>query len=430
MKKDQFKLSILILLLGGFIVKILGFVVKIIYTRVIGVEGVSLYTIVTPTYSLLITLATFALPISISKIISEKTYNSKKIIFSTAFLMILLNLLFMILIFILAPFISHNLLRNEESYYLLLAMAFTLPFISITSILKGYFLGKMKVTPNTISNIFEQIVRILFLLFILPLLVKKSLLLGVISLILLNILSEITSIIVFSFYLPKNKIIHKEEIIPNKNILKNILDTSIPSVSSRFIGNIGFFLEPIILTHFLLLSGYSNAYILREYAAYNAYALGLLTLPSFFIAAICQILVPEISKYHAEKNFKMLKRRLKQALIYSFIIGLSSSLIIMIFRNQILNTLYKTTLGSEYIFILAPFFVLFYLEAPLISTLQALGKSKISMKITFYGEIVKLGTLIILSLCKIGLFSLVIAEIINIFFVVLLDFKNLKTYLN
>ena len=418
MKKDQFKMSILILLLGGFIVKILGFVVKIIYTRVIGVEGVSLYTIVTPTYSLLITLATFALPISISKIISEKTYNNKKIIFSTAFLMILLNLLFMILIFILAPFISHNLLKNEEAYYLLLAMAFTLPFISITSILKGYFLGKMKVTPNTISNIFEQIVRILFLLFVLPLLVKKSLLLGVISLILLNILSEITSIIVFSFYLPKNKVIHKDEIIPNKNILKNILDTSIPSVSSRFIGNIGFFLEPIILTHFLLLSGYSNAYILREYAAYNAYALGLLTLPSFFIAAICQILVPEISKYHAEKNFKMLKRRLKQALIYSFI------------RNQILYALYKTTLGSEYIFILAPFFVLFYLEAPLISTLQALGKAKISMKITFYGEIVKLGTLIILSLCKIGLFSLVVAEIVNIFFVVILDFKNLKNYLN
>ena len=429
MHKDQFKMSILILLLGGFIVKILGFLVKIIYTRIIGVEGVSLYTIVTPTYSLLITLATFALPISISKLISEKHYNTKKIIFSTTFLMILLNFLFTAIIIFLAPWISHSLLKNEESYYLLIAMAFTLPFISITSILKGYFLGKMNVVPNTISNIFEQIVRIIFLLFILPIIVKKSLLLGVISLILLNIISEITSIIVFSFYLPKNKIIHKDELIPNKNILRNILDTSIPSVSSRFIGNIGFFLEPIILTHFLLLSGYSNEYILREYAAYNAYALGLLTLPSFFIAAICQILVPEISKYNASKNKKMVRRRLNQALFYSFLIGLSSSLIILAFRNQILFALYKTTLGSDYIFILAPFFVLFYLEAPLISTLQAIGNAKASMKITFYGEIVKLGTLIILSLCKIGLFSLVIAEIVNIFFVVILDFKNLKNFI-
>ena len=429
MHKDQFKMSILILLLGGFIVKILGFLVKIIYTRIIGVEGVSLYTIVTPTYSLLITLATFALPISISKLISEKHYNTKKIIFSTTFLMILLNFLFTAIIIFLAPWISHSLLKNEESYYLLIAMAFTLPFISITSILKGYFLGKMNVVPNTISNIFEQIVRIIFLLFILPIIVKKSLLLGVISLILLNIISEITSIIVFSFYLPKNKIIHKDELIPNKNILRNILDTSIPSVSSRFIGNIGFFLEPIILTHFLLLSGYSNEYILREYAAYNVYALGLLTLPSFFIAAICQILVPEISKYNASKNKKMVRRRLNQALFYSFLIGLTSSLIILAFRNQILFALYKTTLGSDYIFILAPFFVLFYLEAPLISTLQAIGNAKASMKITFYGEIVKLGTLIILSLCKIGLFSLVIAEIVNIFFVVILDFKNLKKFI-
>ncbi len=426
MKKDQFKVSILILLLGGFIVKILGFIVKIIYTRIIGITGVSLYTIVTPTYSLLITLASFALPISISKLISEKKYDSKKIIFSTSFLMIFLNIIFIILIIFLAPWISNTLLKNQESYYLLIAMAFTLPFISITSILKGYFLGKMNVIPNTISNIFEQIVRIMFLLFILPIIVKKSLLLGVISLILLNIISEITSIIVFSFYLPKNRIIHKNELIPNKIILRNVLDTSIPSVSSRFIGNIGFFLEPIILTHFLLISGYSNEYILREYAAYNAYALGLLTLPSFFIAAICQILVPEISKYNSQKNQKMLKRRLKQALFYSFIIGLSSSLIILVFRNQILYALYKTTLGSDYIFILAPFFVLFYLEAPLISTLQAIGNAKASMKITFYGEIVKLCSLIILSLCKIGLFSLVIAEIINIFFVVILDFKNLN----
>ncbi len=426
MQKDQFKMSICILLFGGFIVKILGFIVKIIYTRIIGPEGIGLYTIVTPTYSLLITLATFALPISISKLISEKKYSSKRILISTTFLMIILNTFFVLLIILLAPWISKYLLKNAQTYYLLIAMAFTLPFISTTSILKGYFLGKMNVAPNTLSNIFEQIVRILFLTFILPLLTAKSILLGVISLILLNILSELTSILVFSFFIPKNKIITKDEIKPNRIIIKNILETSIPSVSSRFIGNLGFFLEPIILTNFLLWAGYSSEYILREYASYNAYALGLLTMPSFFIAAICQILIPEISKYLASNQKAMIKRRLKQALFYAFLIGFTCSFLIFIFRNFLLNALYKTTLGNDYIFILAPFFVLFYLEAPLISTLQALGKANISMKITFYGEIVKLSLLAILSLCKIGLFSLVIAEIINIFFVVILDFKAIK----
>ncbi len=426
MGKDEFKKSIFILLIGGFIVKILGFVVKIIYTRIIGPDGIALYTIVTPAYSLFITLSSFALPISISKLISEKKYSSKKVLLTTTIIMLILNAILISLIILLAPFISNYLLKNKESYYLLIAMATTLPFISITSIMRGYFLGKMQVTPNTVSNIYEQIVRILFLLFILPIITKKSLLLGVISLILLNIISEIVSIIVFSCYLPSKKITIKDCISFNKNIAKDVLNTSIPSVSSRFIGNISFFLEPIIITNFLLFSGYSNEFILREYASYNAYAIGLLTLPSFFIGAISQILIPEISKYKAENNLSMLKRRLKQALTYSFIIGLSSSLIINIFRNNLLYTLYNTTLGSNYIFALAPFFVLFYLEAPLISTLQALGLANKSMKITLKGTIIKLLVLSILSLAKIGLFSLVIAEIINIFYVVCKSYLTIK----
>ena len=78
--------------------------------------------------------------------------------------------------------------------------------------------------------------------------------------------------------------------------------------------------------------------------------------------------------------------------------------------------------------ILAPFFVLFYLEGVLTSALQALGHAKITMNITLWGVILKLLVMAILSLCHIGIYSLVIAEIINILFVVLINFKYLKIY--
>ena len=149
-------------------------------------------------------------------------------------------------------------------------------------------------------------------------------------------------------------------------------------------------------------------------------------MPSFFIAAICQILIPEISKYHSQKNDEMVKRRLKQALFYSFFIGLSFSLLFFFFRDPLLQLIYKTNRGSEYIFALAPFFVLFYLEAPLSSALQALDQSKKTMQITFYGSILKLGVMVLFSLCRIGLYSLVISEILNIFFVVFLNARALK----
>ncbi len=424
MKKDTFKTSIMILLIGGFITKILSFVIRVLYTRTIGEEGINLYTIVTPTFGLFITLAQFALPISISKLVSENRIRSKKIVFSTFFFILLFNLFLILFVLVTAPFIANNLLKQPTVTPLLYAMAFTLPFISITSILKGYFLGKLQVAPNTISNIFEQTVRILFLLFGLPLLVKKSILLGVISYILFNIITEIVSIFTFWCFLPKKISLHKEDIHPDQKIIKRVLKISVPSVSSRLIGNIAFFLEPIVLTNLLLFFGYSNSYILEEYASYNAYAIGLLTIPSFLVAAICQILIPEISKYHSQKNILMIKRRIKQALSYSFIIGFFCSMFLFFFRDPLLNIIYNTTRGSEYIFALAPFFVLFYLEAPLSSTLQALDESKKAMQITLYGSILKLSTMAILCCFKIGLYALVFSEILNIFFVVSLNARN------
>ena len=426
MKKDTFKMSIFILLIGGLITKILSFIIRVLFTRTITDEGMNLYTIVSPTFSLLIALASFSLPISISKIISKQTTARPKIMFTSLFFGLTFSFVLLLLILLLAPFISTTLLKEETLTPLIYAMAFTLPFISITSVLKGYFLGKMKVIPNTVSNIFEQLARIIFLIFLLPKLVSKSIILGVVSYILFNIITEIISIFVFYLYLPKKIMLTKNDFLPSKSIINEILATSIPSVSGRIIGNIAFFLEPILLTNILLFVGYPSSYILAEYASYNAYAIGLLTLPSFFIAAICQILIPEISKYYNLKKYTLVKKRMKQALKYSFTIGLFFSIFLFFTRDFFLEILYKTTRGSDYIFILAPFFVLFYLEAPLTSTLQAINKAKAAMKITLLGAIIKLLIMSILSFLRVGIYGLVFSEIINIIIVVFLNYRILK----
>ena len=427
MNKNLFIKSTLILILSGFLTKILGFIIKVIYTRIIGEYGISLFTIATPTYSLLLTISTLAIPISISKLVSENKGRSIRILTSATFLILSINFLLILLILLTKDFIAINLLKEPLASPILLAFSLTLPFVSISSVLKGYFAGKQNMIPHATSNIIEQIIRLIIIITVLPILMKNSVMHAVLGLILLTILSEISSIIVFLFFLPKH-INYKTKLLPSKKHTKDILDISLPTVSSRIIGNIGYFLEPII-TNLLLFSGYTNSYILREYGAYNAYSLALLTMPGFFIAAISTSLLPEISKFHGEKNNIMVKRRIHQALIFSLIIGTFFSFIIFTFRDNLLFSLYNTTNGSNYIKILSPFFVLFYLEGVLTSALQALGYAKITMNITLWGVILKLIVMSILSLCHIGIYSLVIAEIVNILFVVLLNFKYLKKYI-
>lgn len=426
MKNNKFIVSTLILIIGGMFTKLLGFIIKIIYTRIIGEDAISLYMLVMPTYSLLITIASLALPIAISKLVAEGK-NSIKLAVNTGVIILFTNFVIILTMFLTSSFIATNLLNEPRCKPLLIACSLTLPFISISSLIKGYFFGKQKVYPYAISNILEQVVRLVIISLILPILIKKGIIYAVLGLILLSIISEISSIIIFMFFLPKKFVIHKEELIPSKYYIKEILGVSIPTVSSKIIGNIGFFFEPIILTNVLMFCNYNSTYIIREYGAYNAYSLALLTMPGFFINALCQAIVPEVSKYLHNK--KMIKRRVIQALTFSFVIGFISSIIIFIFRNLLLSVVYNTTTGANYISVLAPVFVLFYLEAPLMSTLQAIGKSMLTMKITTFGVIVKLLSLFLLSLCHIGIYSLVYSEIINIIFVVLINAFYIKKYI-
>jgi len=418
--RNKFITSTFILILSGMATKILGLVIKIIFTRIVGTTTISLYTIVMPTYSLLLTISTLAMPTTISKLIAQK--NDIKILNSATIIIILINFIIIIAMFIFSPFIANNLLKEPDAYPLLIAMSFTLPFASLACILKGYYYGKQKMVPHVVSNTIEQIIRLTLVVTVMPHLIKISYVHAATGLILTSFFTELASIIVFLLFMKKNDAINLAKIKYRPNDAKDILMLSIPSVASRIIGNVCYFFEPIILTNCLLKTGYSTSYILLQYGAYNAYAISTLTIPSFFITAIASALIPEISKFMEQEKYFLVKKRLKQAFIFAFLIGLSFTFIIFIFRNDLLSFLYNTTLGSEYIKLLAPFFILFYFEAIFAAFMQAMGKVKITLRITIITSIIKLGCIAGLSLLKIGIYALLFSEIINILLVVLLNY--------
>ncbi len=434
MKKTNniFIKSTIILIIGGIITKILGFIIRIVYTRIVGAEVIGLYSLVMPTYSLLITIATLALPTTISKLIAEKKDQNLKIISTSTILIMAINFIVVLLMILSAKYIAIYLLHEERCYLLIIAMSLTFPIISLSSIVKGYFYGKQNMIPNVVSNIIEQLVRGLLIYLFVPLIMEKSEILAAASLFLFSFIEELISIFINLLFLPKTikfKNIKISNIYPSKRTLKDILSISLPTVSSRIIGNIGYFFEPIILTNFLLYSGYTNEYIVIQYGAYNAYAITILTVPSFFITAISSSLIPEISKHLLDRNHQSLIKRLKEALCFALIIGITYSIILMFFASNILEALYNTNLGLNYIKILAPIFPLFYIEAILISFLQAINKAHITMKITIIGVIVKLTVLAITSLMHIGMYSLIISEIVNILLVVYLNIYNVHKYI-
>ena len=307
--KNKFVKSTLILMLGGAITKILGMIIKIVTNRLIGVEGLGVYMLITPTFMLLIAIAQLGFPIAISKLVAEEKNNNKNLVFSSLPISLTINIIIMIILLFSSSYISNNLLHDKRTLYAIRSIGFVLPFISISSILRGYFFGKQRMFPHIISNVTEDAVRLITIIIGVPIALKKGIESAVSFIVLSNIVSELSSILVLFFFLPKNFKITKEDISPNKKNIKDILNISIPTTGSRLIGNIGYFLEPIILTFFLLKTGYANTYIVKEYGILNGYVMPMLLLPSFFTLAISQALIPIVSKSYSDNNFIYVKRK-------------------------------------------------------------------------------------------------------------------------
>lgn len=424
--KNKFIKSTLILLIGGIITKLLSFIIRIYFTRNIG-SGIEIYSLIMPTYSLLITITQLGFPLAISSIIAKGEKTGKNIASSIIPISILLNIFLILIVVLSANFLSNNLLHNKEAYYPLLACSLVLPFISIASIIRGYFFGKQQMMPHTISNIIEQLFKLFIVIIILPKIIKHGIIFAVTGYILISIISETISIIVFLLYLPKGFSIKKEDLKPDIGTIKDVLKIGIPSVSSRIIGNIGYFFEPIILTNLLLLNGFSNEYIISNYAIYNAYVIGLLVVPTYLLGAVATALLPELSKNI--NNIKKVKRIFYKVLTFSLIFGIGANIFLFFFSDEILSIVFNTTSGYTYIKFLCPFFILYYLEAPLSIVLTAFNKTKIVMRTTTIGIVFKLITLSILCFCNIGIYALIISEIVDILIVVLLNYKETKKIL-
>ena len=411
--KNKFIKSTIILIIGGFITKILGMIIKIVLTRTVSTEGIGLYMLVLPTFNLFITLCNLGVPTAITKLVSEKKNNSKCIIIPTTIIILIYDIILIFIILFISPYLANNLLHNSNTYYPLIAIGTTLPFITISSIIKGYFFGKEKVFPITLSNIIEQLTRLILTMTLVSYMLRYSLVVAITTVVLINILSEGLSIVVLLLFLPKEKI-HREDFHKDNKILQQVFDISIPNTGARLIGSITYFFEPIILTNILKFIGYSGDFITLEYGVINGYVYPLLLLPSFFTLAISSSILPVVSNSYSNRNYDYTKKKIKQAILFSLLIGIPATMVFMFIPHIPLKLVYNTTLGLEYIKVTAPFFLLHYIQAPLTSTLNGMGYAKVAMRGTLYGGIIKILSLIIFSLMKIGLWSLVISTILNI----------------
>lgn len=430
MNKKKIIFSLFKMIFVGFIAKILSVFVKIFLARKISLESMSLYTLTMPTIVLLINLAQAGFPTAVAKLIAQNRNKATKILGVSFVLSAILNIILGIIYFATVPLLAQHLLHNPATSFTLYVGGFIMPLVSFSGILKGYFIGIEKVEKSSYCQISEEIARIVFIIIfidifansspsILSAIAMSSVLVGEIaSIIHLYLATHVNKKEKLSFY----KNVESEE---KKQIQKEILKVAIPTTSTRIIGSISYFLEPILFTTLMLKSNIPLEKITQEYGIINGYVMPLLLLPGFFASAFSLVLLPLMSKEIAKKNYLRSKKLLKYFTFASFFIGLCFSLILLMAPEFFLNLLYKHTYGIDYVRHYAIFMLIYYIQAPLNSAMIALSLEKNIMIDSLINNIIKILSYIILiplyqtDGLMIGvLISVYLSVVINIFLII------------
>ena len=368
--------SFIILSASSAISKIFSILNRMLLSRLLPLEAMSLYLVIMPTLSLCLTLGQVGIPSAVFRLILHPNYKNYKVIPA-----ILLSFFSVIVIcgtlFIVSPFIAHSLLKNEYTLYPILSFLIFIPLIAISGIIKNYYLAKGHVYVIAKSQIVEETSRLLFTYLFLKNPLSSSLPFLVTIAYLSMSFGELMSIIYLLLLSRK-----KYSFAPLKNInkqnliMKDLLNISLPLTGSRLYHCFMNFLEPILLIHVLTQPGLTQNYIQDQYAILSGYVVSLLVTPTFFCTIIYRLYLPIATDdlyYHKSTAFL----HLLYALLICLLIGLPFTLIFYFFPKQSLMVLYNTTSGYQQLKYMAFPFLLFYLQTPLSTILQAKNKNKV-----------------------------------------------------
>lgn len=437
LSKQTFLQGTLILILAGMITRFLGFINRLVVARLMGEEGVGLFMMALPTLFLVITITQMGLPVAISKRVAEAEARqdrtkTKQILVVSLVITSISSIVFTVLMVSGLPFIATTLLTDERTLYPMMAISPIVPIVAISAVLRGYFQGKQNMKPQSVAMVIEQIVRISFVAFFVNLLLPYGIEFAAAGAMFSVILGELASLLYMIYQFKQKKTIKiRWNFFPalksSRHVLRELFSIALPSTGSRMIGSVFHFLEPIIVSQSLAIAGISTVLATKQYGELTGYVLPLLFLPTFITNSLSVALVPSISEAEARNNHTLIHYRIHQAVRISFASGAIATIVLSIFASEILTYFYGTANASKFIILMAPFFILLYIQSPLQAALQALDYAKPAMWNSLFGNVIKIIVLFTLaSNQNFGIMGVAIAMCVGVVLVTLLHLITLR----
>lgn len=407
LRKTSFAKNVVILLVAHVFIKIIGVVNKIYLTNRSGFgdEGNAIYSSAFQIYALFLTISSIGIPNAVSKLVSERLAigDSKGAhkVFKIAIISFgFIGFMCSGTLFISAKYIATKLIQIPEAELSLLALSPSIFFVSITSVIKGYFNGRENLNIGANSQTIEQICRMSLTILLIEYIAQTTGLDTKVMAAGAAIASTISEIVCFVYlfryyvgvrreiaYEIKSGVNYKYRGI--RKTIKDILSVSIPMSIGPIIGGINKNIDSMTIVRGLK-NFMTETEAKLQYGILSGKIDTLVSFPLSFNNAFASVLIPAVSAAKASGNFENAKRKVNFSMRISILIGLPSTICMILFANNILELLFPNQPEGAFLLQISAIQITFIMLSQNINAvLHGLGKTIVPTIALMAGIIVK-----------------------------------------
>ena len=391
----------LILTITGFATRFMGFFYRIFLSHTFGEEGVGLYQLIFPVYALCFSLTCAGIETALARCVAKRASVGKKkeartLLFTGMALSVSLSVIVMLLLQNYAELIAAQFLKEKRCGSFLVILSYAFPFASIHSCIVGYYLGLKETKIPAVSQLIEQLVRILsvYLLYLMGIKngTKFSISIAVGGLIIGEIASSmfclkmITKITLQGQSLTK-RIIRLPEYLTYAG---ELFILSAPLTASRVLLNLLQSIEAVSIPLKLQMHGMSVSQSLSTYGVLTGMALPCVLFPSAITNSVSTMLLPTVAEAQTLNRARQMKSIIQKSVCCCVLLGSLCCILLLLSGQWIGTFIFKSYSAGDYIVTLAWMCPFLYANTTLISIINGIGKTTLSFFINSLSLLIRI----------------------------------------
>ena len=458
-RESNFVVQGSILAVAGIIVRLIGILYRVPMTNIIGDEGMGYYSTAFNVYNIMLILSSYSLPLAVSKMVSARMAKGQ---YRNAVRVLKAALVYATVVGGIACFITWNFadffattaFNTPFCVYALKTLAPTIWIMAYLGVLRGFFQGHGTMIPTAISQIFEQVINAVISVVAAGVLFKIGLdsnrvynttgypqafgaAGGTIGTGAGALAALLFMLLLFSIYWPVVKRRKRRDRSRRTDSYGDIsvtfLFTVVPVIISSAVYNINAVVDNSIMAYGMEALGRGKEF-LSLWGIYNNKYMLLVHVPLAMANSLSSSLIPSLSGAVARKEKGAVIAKTSLAIRFAMLIAIPSAVGLTVLSAPINNLLFKSGDNTEAIrMLITGSAAVIFLSMSTVTNaiLQGINHMNVPVRNAFISLILHIGVLyLMLMVFKMGIYSMVFANIAFAVFMCILNAIAIRRYLN